>query len=171
LAASSDRNKRALISAQAVQKCIKVLERKKKAFSVESEITAFFAVLAMSDELKRSLLGMGLCEVLVPLTSSENVEVQGNSAAAISNLASSGISPPPPPFKKDKGIWLIIAGDYSNFVRTWEAPGDGLRGFLLRFLASRDEIDQHIAVWTLTQLLESDGNPSPPKNTSPPQLH
>jgi hypothetical protein len=24
-------------------------------------------------------------------------------------------------------------------------------------LASRDEIDQHIAVWTLTQLLESDG--------------
>ena len=109
----------------------------------------------MSDELKRSLLGMGLCEVLVPLTSSENVEVQGNSAAAISNLASSGI----PPLKKDRGIWLIVAGDYSNFVRTWEAPGDGLRGFLLRFLASRDEIDQHIAVWTLTQLLESDGNP------------
>ena len=52
---------------------------------------------------------------------------------------------------------LTVAGDYSNFVRTWEKPGDGLRGFLLRFLASRDEIDQHIAVWTLTQLLESDG--------------
>jgi vacuolar protein 8 len=92
LAASSDRNKRALISAQAVQKCIKVLERKKKAYSVESEITAFFAVLALSDELKRALLGMGLCEVLVPLTASENVEVQGNSAAAISNLASGGTS-------------------------------------------------------------------------------
>jgi vacuolar protein 8 len=91
LAASSERNKRALISAQGVQKCTKVLERKKKAYSVESEITAFFAVLAMSDELKRALLGMGLIEVLVPLTCSENVEVQGNSAAAISNLASAGI--------------------------------------------------------------------------------
>lgn len=37
-----------------------------------------------------------------------------------------------------------------------------MRGFLLRFLASKDEIDQHIAVWTLTQLLESNG-PSPSK--------
>lgn len=79
-----------MISAQAVQKCIKVLERKRKAYSVESEITAFFAVLAMSDELKGVLLGMGLCEMLVPLTSSENVEVQGNSAAALSNLSSMG---------------------------------------------------------------------------------
>lgn len=33
-----------------------------------------------------------------------------------------------------------------------------MRGFLLRFLASKDEIDQHIAVWTLTQLLESNGS-------------
>jgi vacuolar protein 8 len=93
LAASSDRNKRALISAHAVQKCIKVLERKKKAYSVESEITAFFAVLAMSDELKQALLAMGLCTVLVPMTASENVEVQGNSAAALSNLSSMGLSP------------------------------------------------------------------------------
>ena len=93
MAASSDRNKRALISAQAVQKCVKVLERKKKAYSVESEITAFFAVLAMSDELKRALLDMGLRDVLIPLTSSENVEVQGNSAAALSNLSSMGKVP------------------------------------------------------------------------------
>jgi hypothetical protein len=54
---------------------------------------------------------------------------------------------------------LILAGDYSSFVKTWETPGDGLRGFLLRFLASKDDIDQHIAVWTLTQLLESNGPP------------
>lgn len=55
----------------------------------------------------------------------------------------------------------MVAGDYSYFVRTWNTPGDGLRGFLLRFLASKDEIDQHIAVWTLTQLLESNGFLSP----------
>jgi vacuolar protein 8 len=93
LAASSDRNKRALLSAHAVQKCIRVLERKRKSYSVESEITAYFAVLAMSDELKGSLLAMGLLNVLVPLTSSENVEVQGNSAAALSNLSSMGTPP------------------------------------------------------------------------------
>lgn len=52
---------------------------------------------------------------------------------------------------------LIIADDYSYFVKTWDTPKDGLRGFLLRFLASKDDIDQHIAVWTLTQLLESGG--------------
>lgn len=153
MAASSDRNKRALISVQAVQKCIKVLERKKRAYSVESEITAFFAVLAMSDELKGALLAMGLCGVLLPLTSSENVEVQGNSAAAISNLSSTGSVPRNYPE-------LIVAGDYSSFVKTWETPRDGLRGFLLRFLASKDEIDQHIAVWTLNQLLESNGTTS-----------
>ena len=52
---------------------------------------------------------------------------------------------------------LLVAGDYSHFVKTWNKPGDGIRGFLLRFLASKDEIDQHIAVWTLSQLLESQG--------------
>jgi hypothetical protein len=52
---------------------------------------------------------------------------------------------------------LTIAGDYSYFVKAWDTPKDGLRGFLLRFLASKDDIDQHIAVWTLTQLLESNG--------------
>ena len=90
MAASSDRNKRALLSAHAVQKCIKVLDRKKKSYSVESEITAFFAVLAMSDDLKHALLEMGLCDVLLPLTASDSVEVQGHAAAALSNLTSMG---------------------------------------------------------------------------------
>lgn len=33
---------------------------------------------------------MGICEVLIPLTNSTSVEVQGNSAAAIGNLSSKG---------------------------------------------------------------------------------
>ena len=45
----------------------------------------------MSDEQKHALLELGLCEVLIPLTSSANVEVQGHSAAALSNLTSMGI--------------------------------------------------------------------------------
>lgn len=44
------------------------------------------------DELKPQLLEMGICEVLIPLTNSPSVEVQGNSAAALGNLSSKGES-------------------------------------------------------------------------------
>lgn len=44
------------------------------------------------DELKPQLLEMGICEVLIPLTNSPSVEVQGNSAAALGNLSSKGTS-------------------------------------------------------------------------------
>jgi vacuolar protein 8 len=44
----------------------------------------------MSDDLKPQLLEMGICEVLIPLTNSPSVEVQGNSAAALGNLSSKG---------------------------------------------------------------------------------
>jgi hypothetical protein len=42
------------------------------------------------DDLKPQLLEMGICEVLIPLTNSPSVEVQGNSAAALGNLSSKG---------------------------------------------------------------------------------
>lgn len=44
------------------------------------------------DDLKPQLLEMGICEVLIPLTNSPSVEVQGNSAAALGNLSSKGKS-------------------------------------------------------------------------------
>lgn len=78
--------------------------------NVQSEMTACVAVLALSGEfpcacshdpethiahliedLKPQLLEMGICEVLIPLTNSPSIEVQGNSAAAIGNLSSKGI--------------------------------------------------------------------------------
>lgn len=43
-----------------------------------------------TDNLKPQLLEMGICEVLIPLTNSPSVEVQGNSAAALGNLSSKG---------------------------------------------------------------------------------
>ena len=69
--------------------------------TVQSEMTACVAVLALSgkrsnvvkltvDDLKPQLLEMGICEVLIPLTNSPSVEVQGNSAAALGNLSSKG---------------------------------------------------------------------------------
>lgn len=46
--------------------------------------------LVSQDDLKPQLLEMGICEVLIPLTNSPSVEVQGNSAAALGNLSSKG---------------------------------------------------------------------------------
>ena len=88
LAASSERNKKAIVEAGAVER-IRILINQVPA-SVQTEMTAAIAVLALSEELKQRLLSMGVLEVLVPLTSSRNMEVQGNSAAAIGNLSSKG---------------------------------------------------------------------------------
>lgn len=135
LAASSDKNKKLVLEAGAVQKCKElVLE---VPLSVQSEMTAAIAVLALSDELKSHLLQLGVFEVLIPLTDSESIEVQGNSAAALGNLSSK-------------------VSDYSIFVRDWTEPNGGIHGYLKRFLASGDPTFQHIAIWTLLQLLESE---------------
>ncbi len=47
-------------------------------------------------------------------------------------------------------------GDYTIFIQNWLEPSGGLHGYLSRFLASGDPTFQHIAIWTLLQLLESE---------------
>lgn len=47
-------------------------------------------------------------------------------------------------------------GDYSIFLQYWTQPNEGIHGYLKRFLNSGDATFQHIAIWTLLQLLESD---------------
>lgn len=89
LAASSDRNKALVLEAGAVQKCKQLVLD--VPLSVQSEMTAAIAVLALSDELKTHLLNLGVFDVLIPLTNSASVEVQGNSAAALGNLSSKGM--------------------------------------------------------------------------------
>ena len=51
---------------------------------------------------------------------------------------------------------LLVVGDYSIFVKDWTQPNGGIRGYVHRFLASGDPTFQHIAIWTLLQLLESE---------------
>lgn len=41
-------------------------------------------------------------------------------------------------------------------MANWTDPNDGIHGYLNRFLASGDSTFQHIAIWTLLQLLESE---------------
>jgi vacuolar protein 8 len=91
LAASSDKNKELVLQAGAVAKCNELVLH--VPLAVQSEMTAAIAVLALSDELKPRLLDLGVFDVLIPLTESESVEVQGNSAAALGNLSSKGMFP------------------------------------------------------------------------------
>jgi vacuolar protein 8 len=153
LAASSDRNKQLVLEAGAVQKCKQLVLD--VPVTVQSEMTAAIAVLALSDDLKSHLLNLGVFDVLIPLTDSQSIEVQGNSAAALGNLSSKGkqlkvkslnhsYSPNP------------LVGDYSIFIQDWTEPNGGIHGYLKRFLASGDATFQHIAIWTLLQLLESE---------------
>ncbi|TLD08776.1 uncharacterized protein PgNI_06914 [Pyricularia grisea] len=135
LAASSDRNKELVLEAGAVQKCKQLVLDVPS--TVQSEMTAAIAVLALADDLKLILLSLGVMDVLLPLTQSTSIEVQGNSAAALGNLSSK-------------------VGDYSMFIQCWTEPAGGIHGYLSRFLASGDATFQHIAMWTLLQLLESE---------------
>lgn len=149
LAASSDRNKALVLDAGAVQKCKQlVLE---VPVTVQSEMTAAIAVLALSDDLKSHLLNLGVCDVLIPLTHSPSIEVQGNSAAALGNLSSKGTSS-----VRFPNLTNLAVGDYQIFVQNWSEPNGGIHGYLERFLQSGDATFQHIAVWTLLQLFESE---------------
>jgi vacuolar protein 8 len=47
-------------------------------------------------------------------------------------------------------------GDYTIFIQNWTEPAGGIHGYIRRFLASGDPTFQHIAIWTLLQLLESE---------------
>lgn len=104
---------------------------------------------------------MGICEVLIPLTNSPSSEVQGNSAAALGNLSSKG-TPSVTIYLKWQLRFDVLDGrsatdDYSAFNDVWDKPEGGMHRYLYRFLTSPDATFQHIAVWTIVQLLESGG--------------
>jgi vacuolar protein 8 len=112
----------------------------------------------ITEQMKPQLLEIGILEVLIPLTNSPSIEVQGNSAAALGNLTSRGDTP--------LHIYNVLTncliadvqpGDdtYRPFIEVWDQPDGGMHAYLYRFLSSSDPTFQHIAVWTLVQLLES----------------
>ncbi|CEP62241.1 protein anchor VAC8 LALA0_S05e01046g [Lachancea lanzarotensis] len=134
LAASSEKNRREFFESGAVEKCKELALD--SPMSVQSEISACFAILALADNSKIDLLDSNILEALIPMTFSKNQEVSGNAAAALANLCSR-------------------INDYTRIAESWERPGDGIRGFLIRFLRSEYPTFEHIALWTILQLLES----------------
>jgi len=112
----------------------------------------------ISEQMKPQLLEIGILEVLIPLTNSPSIEVQGNSAAALGNLTSRGDTPSHIySALTDRPIADVQPGDdtYRPFIEVWDQPDGGMHAYLYRFLSSSDPTFQHIAVWTLVQLLES----------------
>ena len=112
----------------------------------------------ISEQMKPQLLEIGILEVLIPLTNSPSIEVQGNSAAALGNLTSRGDIPSHIySVLTDRSIGDVQPGDdtYRPFIEVWDQPDGGMHAYLYRFLSSSDPTFQHIAVWTLVQLLES----------------
>lgn len=134
LAAPSDSNKRAIVEAGVVQKCKKNILTASEV--VQSEMTACLAVLALDNELKPVLFELGIVEALLPLTHSENIEIQGNSAAALSNLSSK-------------------VSNYDPIIVAWSEPFGGVEGFLTSFLQSNETTFEHISMWMILQLLDS----------------
>ncbi|GME73418.1 unnamed protein product [[Candida] boidinii] len=133
LAASSESNRLSLLKAGAVKKCKDLVL--KAPISVQSEISACFAILALADDLKTELLNLDIIDVLIPLTESSNSEVCGNSAAALANLCSR-------------------VSDYTKILENY----NGISKFISRFLSSSNTTFEHIALWTILQLLESDNS-------------
>ncbi|KAJ1651378.1 Vacuolar protein 8 [Dispira simplex] len=134
LAASSDQNKRAIVDAGAIELIRDlVLEC---APIVQGEMTAVLAVLSLSEELNERILQADILPILVQLTAQENPEVQGNSAAAIGNLA-------------------VRAPDLGWFVEVWQQPHGGIQGYLEEFLKPEQNIAfHHVAVWIVLHFLE-----------------
>ncbi|KAL0140624.1 vacuolar protein 8 [Mucor lusitanicus] len=134
LAASSERNKRAIVEAGAVERIKHLIQL--VPVSVKTEMTAAIAVLALSEELKLRLLYVGALEILIPMTQSSYLEVQGNAAAAIGNLSSK-------------------VKDYTPFIKAWDHPDGGLHQYLTTFTDQASSIAfQHIGVWTIEQFAE-----------------
>lgn len=135
IAASNEQNRMALLEANAVEKCKELVLI--APLSVQQEISACFAILALADDLKAKLNDIEIIDVLLFLTFSENSEVCGNSAAALANLCSK------------------VPKEYiKNILNHWKEPNEGINGFLIRFLSSYSTTYKHIALWTIIQILE-----------------
>lgn len=135
LAALLEKNRTALLAAGAVDKCKELVLL--VPLLVQLEISACFAILALADDLKPKLYEAHIIDVLIPLTFSENGEVCGNSAAALANLC------------------LRVSNEHKSFILdNWLQPNDGIHGFLVRFLSLGLATFEHIALWTILQLLE-----------------
>ncbi|KAJ3284530.1 Vacuolar protein 8 [Borealophlyctis nickersoniae] len=129
--AALDQNKVAVVELGGLENMSSLLANPHLSAEVAGETTACLAVLALVDELKPKMVH--LLDTLISLTDSNSLEVQGNAAAAIGNIAA--------------GVDVLGS---SLFSPRWEA----ICRYIQRFLESGDQTLSHIALWTLLQFVE-----------------
>lgn len=153
LAAASPKTRLLFFSLGCVSECCKIANSSPE--SVQSEISATFAILALDEVTKLKLLKeTNILEVLIPMTFISNPEVSGNAAATLANLCSRlNIKPTSedPEYEVDNDFDY-----YAKVLSAWESPQDGIVGFLRRFLTSEFITFEHIALWTILQLADSE---------------
>jgi vacuolar protein 8 len=150
--ADLDTNKELMLQAGVVSKCVELILKASQ--PVQLEMIAVIQIFTLGDELNPTLLDPGVFDVLITLTESDNVEIQGRATAAFGNISSKGEFPV-------IFIWmyerrLCEVSNYDIFIDKWAEPHSGLYGFLHRLLDSGNLTFQYVATRTLVQLLESE---------------
>lgn len=136
LASTSDQSKLQIASSEVLQNCKALLPSASD--TILSVITAFLAIMALGEEVKPLWCELDFIEDLLPLAiSKDNKILRGNSSAAIGNLSGK-------------------LHDFTPFIAHWSEPAGGIRALLLDYLSSDEPTSEHIALWTVVQLLESE---------------
>ncbi|KAJ2450484.1 Vacuolar protein 8 [Coemansia sp. RSA 2336] len=108
---------------------------------VVGEMIAALNVFVLDESLWPYIIDGGFLELLIPLTRSQNVELQYNACVTISSLAGK-------------------AGEASDrLAQVWDRPEGGLQSYLASFLTVDEGMDpvlRSVALWTVLLLLESD---------------
>ncbi|XBW37789.1 hypothetical protein QEN19_003368 [Hanseniaspora menglaensis] len=152
LAAASPKTRLSFFDLGCVKECCLLANSSPE--SVQSEISATFAILALDEVTKLKLLReTSILEILIPMTFISNTEVSGNAAATLANLCSRLN------VKVTNGEGVANEDDYDYYEKVlsaWESPQDGIVGFLQRFLTSEYLTFEHISLWTILQLADSE---------------
>ncbi|KAJ1751291.1 Vacuolar protein 8 [Coemansia sp. RSA 990] len=108
---------------------------------VVGEMIAALNVFVLDESLWPYIIDGGFLELLIPLTRSQNVELQYNACVTISSLAGKASE----------------ASD--RLAQVWDRPEGGLQSYLASFLTVDEGMDpvlRSVALWTVLLLLESD---------------
>ncbi|MCO5568893.1 hypothetical protein L7F22_022595 [Adiantum nelumboides] len=142
-----------------------------KDMRVQRNATGALLNMTHSDENRQQLVNAGAIPVLVGLLGSSDTDVQYYSLRNLASdekyqieiVRSNGLPPllsftfsrSPRNSAAALGNLSSKSDEYAPFNAVWNQPDGGLHGYLARFLDSQDSTFQHIAVWTIVQLLES----------------
>ncbi|KAI9505753.1 Vacuolar protein 8 [Coemansia spiralis] len=141
LVANNDADKMPFVESGLFEHIRAVLSDPNTSDVVLGEMVAALSVFVLDESLWVYVLEGGFLELLIPLTRAESYELQCNTCAIISTLATKGSE----------------ASD--RLIAVWDKPAGGLQSYLAAFLAvdvGMEPMLRSVALWTVSMLLESD---------------